>query len=178
MITRRDFVVALAAPLVLRAQPKALQARVKLDTERAISPIDPKIYGNFAEHLGRCIEGGIFDEGSPLSDAHGYRKDVIAAVKDLHVPILRWPGGNFSSNYNWTDGIGPRDQRPARLEMAWGTIENNRFGTHEFLDYVEALGIEPYVCANLGTGTWTEAQQWVEYCNVAEGTAMTKLRKQ
>jgi alpha-N-arabinofuranosidase len=102
----------------------------------------------------------------------------MQAVKDLDVTFLRWPGGNFSSNYNWKDGIGPRDQRPARLEMAWGTVESNRFGTHEFLDYTEALGIEPYICANLGTGTWTDAQQWVEYCNVADGTAMTKLRKQ
>jgi alpha-N-arabinofuranosidase len=87
------------------------------------------------------------------------------------------PGGNFSSNYNWKDGIGPRDQRPARLEMAWGTVESNRFGTHEFLDYTQALGIEPYICANLGTGSWSDAQRWVEYCNSAEDTAMTKLRR-
>ncbi len=177
MITRRSFGALAAAPLLLRAQPKALTARIRIDTGRTIAPIDPKIYGNFAEHLGRCIEGGIFDEGSPLSDSHGYRKDVMAAVKNLHVPILRWPGGNFSSNYNWMDGIGPRDQRPARLEMAWGTIENNRFGTHEFLDYSEMLGIEPYVAANFGTGTWLDAQQWVEYCNYPSGTAMTKLRQ-
>jgi alpha-L-arabinofuranosidase len=179
MISRRDFALtALAAPLALHGQTKALQARIKLDSDRKIGDIDPKIYGNFAEHLGRCIEGGLFEEGSPLADKNGYRKDVMQAVKDLDVTLLRWPGGNFSSNYNWKDGIGPRDQRPARLEMAWGTIESNRFGTHEFLDYVEALKIEPYICANLGTGTWTEAQQWVEYCNVADGTAMTRLRKQ
>ncbi|HCC57166.1 MAG TPA: alpha-N-arabinofuranosidase, partial [Solibacterales bacterium] len=177
MITRRTFATLAAAPLLLRAQPKALQARIRIDTERTIAPIDTKIFGNFAEHLGRCIEGGIFDEGSPLSDAHGYRKDVLAAVKDLHVPILRWPGGNFSSNYNWMDGLGPRDQRPARLEMAWGTIESNRFGTHEFLEYSELLGTEPYLAANFGTGTWLEAQQWVEYCNYPSGTAMTQLRK-
>jgi alpha-N-arabinofuranosidase len=182
MISRRDFALTMAAPLAvppgLHAQTKALQAKIRIDADRKIGDIDPKIYGNFAEHLGRCIEGGLFEEGSPLSDSKGYRKDVMQAVKDLDVTFLRWPGGNFSSNYNWKDGIGPRDQRPARLEMAWGTIESNRFGTHEFLEYTEALGIEPYVCANLGTGTWTEAQQWVEYCNVAEGTAMSKLRKQ
>jgi alpha-N-arabinofuranosidase len=179
MISRRDFAVSsLAIPFALRAQTKALQARIKIDSDRKISPIDPKIYGNFAEHLGRCIEGGLFEEGSALADSRGYRKDVMQAVKDLEVTQLRWPGGNFSSNYNWKDGIGPRDQRPPRLEMAWGTIESNRFGTHEFLDYTEALGIEPYVCANLGTGTWTDAQQWVEYCNVAAGTAMAGLRKQ
>jgi alpha-N-arabinofuranosidase len=181
MISRREFGLALvASPLVqpLRAQSRALQARIKIDSDRHIGDIDPKIYGNFAEHLGRCIEGGLFEEGSRLSDSNGYRKDVMKAVKDLDVTLLRWPGGNFSSNYHWRDGIGPRDQRPARLEMAWGTIEDNRFGTHEFLNYTEELGIEPYVCANLGTGTWNEVQQWVEYCNVAEGTAMAKLRRQ
>ncbi len=136
------------------------------------------IYGNFIEHLGRCIDGGIFEEKSPLSDANGFRKDVLEAVRKLNVTLLRWPGGNFSSNYHWSDGIGPRDQRPPRLEMAWGTVESNRFGTHEFLNYVETLGTEPYICANLGTGTWTEAQQWVEYCNSSEDTAMTRLRKQ
>ena len=181
MISRREFGLALvASPLVqpLRAQSRALQARIKIDPDRKIGDIDPKIYGNFAEHLGRCIEGGLFEEGSPLSDSNGYRKDVMQAVKNLDVTLLRWPGGNFSSNYHWMDGIGPRDKRPKRLEMAWGTIEDNRFGTHEFLNYTEMLGIEPYVCANLGTGTWNEAQQWVEYCNLAEGTAMTKLRRQ
>ena len=178
-ITRRAFSAALAAaPFVGRAGASSHGARVKIDTERVIGRIDPKIYGNFAEHLGRCIQGGLFDEGSPLSDANGYRKDVMEAVRNLDVTLLRWPGGNFSSNYNWMDGIGPRDQRPERLEMAWGTIENNRFGTHEFLNYVEMLGIDPYVCANLGTGTWLEAQQWVEYCNLDGGTAMTKLRQQ
>ncbi len=164
--------------MLLQAQIPALQARVKIDTERVIGEIDPKIYGNFLEHLGRCIQGGAFEEGSPLSDANGYRRDVLKAAKDLHVTLLRWPGGNFSSNYHWTDGIGPRDQRPRRLEMAWGTVEDNRFGTHEFLQYTENLGAEPYFCVNLGTGAWTEAQQWVEYCNSKEDTAMTRLRKQ
>ncbi len=177
--SRRTFSTALAAAAwTLRAQSSPAGARIRIDTERVIGDIDPKIYGNFIEHLGRCIEGGIFDEGSPLSDADGYRKDVLDASKKLGVTILRWPGGNFSSNYNWTDGIGPRDQRPRRLEMAWGTVEDNRFGTHEFLKYVELLGAEPYFCTNLGTGSWQQAQQWVEYCNSKEDTAMTRLRKQ
>ena len=101
----------------------------------------------------------------------------MEAIKGLNVTLLRWPGGNFASNYHWMDGIGPRDQRPKRLEMAWGTVESNRFGTHDFLNYSEMIGTQPYLCANLGTGTWNEAQQWVEYCNVAEGTAMADLRK-
>lgn len=182
MLTRRSFSRSLmAAPLaafVARAQPLPTRARIKIDTERAISDIDPKLYGNFLEHLGRCIEGGVFEEGSPLSDSHGFRQDVFDAAKKLNIGILRWPGGNFSSNYHWKDGIGPRDQRPPRLEMAWGTVESNRFGTHDFLEYAEMLGAEPYICANLGTGTWEEAQQWVEYCNSAEDTQMTRLRKQ
>jgi alpha-N-arabinofuranosidase len=163
---------------MLRAQQSPSRARIKIDTERVIGDIDPLIYGNFIEHLGRCIEGGVFDEGSPLADANGYRKDVLDAVKKLNVSILRWPGGNFVSNYHWMDGIGPRDQRPRRLEMAWGTVESNRFGTHEFLQYIDMVKTQPYICVNLGTGTWTEAQQWVEYVNSSQDTAMTRLRKQ
>ncbi len=179
MVSRRSFSKALAAaPWILKAQSGPLHARVKIDTERVIGDIDPKIYGNFAEHLGRCIDGGIFEEGSPLSDANGYRKDVLEAAKKLNVTQLRWPGGNFSSNYHWRDGIGPRDKRPRRLELAWGTVETNRFGTHEFLEYTEMLGAEPYICCNLGTGSWTEAQQWVEYVNGKEDTAVTRERKQ
>ena len=178
-ISRRQFAGSLAAaPFILKGQPSPLRARIKIDTERVIGDIDPLIYGNFIEHLGRCIDGGVFDEKSGLSDANGFRRDVLDSARKLNVTILRWPGGNFSSNYHWRDGIGPRDQRPPRLEMAWGTVESNRFGTHEFLQYAEMLGTQPYVCANLGTGTWTEAQQWVEYCNSAEDTAMTRLRKQ
>jgi alpha-N-arabinofuranosidase len=178
-LSRRSFALSLAAaPAILRAQQQPLRARVKIDTERVVGDIDPHIYGNFIEHLGRCIDGGVFQEGSPLADANGYRKDVFDAAKKLNVTQLRWPGGNFSSNYHWMDGIGPRNNRPARLEMAWGTVESNRFGTHEFLNYAEMMGTDPYVCCNLGTGSWNEAQQWVEYCNSAEDTAMTRLRKQ
>jgi alpha-L-arabinofuranosidase len=181
-ISRRNFSLsvagAAAGPEILRGQEGPIRARVKVDTERVIGDIDPLIYGNFIEHLGRCIDGGIFEEKSPLSDSYGFRRDVLDAARKLKVTQLRWPGGNFSSNYHWMDGIGPRDQRPPRLEMAWGTVESNRFGTHEFLDYVQQLGSEPYICANFGTGTWGEAQQWVEYCNSPEDTAMTRLRKQ
>ena len=178
MVSRRTFATGLlAAPFVMRAQSNPLRARVKIDTERVIGDIDPMIYGNFAEHLGRCIDGGIFEEGSRLSDANGYRKDVLEAATNLHVTQLRWPGGNFSSNYHWRDGIGPRDQRPPRLEMAWGTVESNRFGTHEFLDYCKLMGTEPYICTNMGTGTWTEAQEWVEYVNSPLDTAVTRERK-
>src|SRR5438876_4493505 len=108
-ISRRSFLAAsAAAPFILRGQQNPLRARVKIDTERVIGEIDPKIYGNFIEHLGRCIDGGVFEENSPLSDSNGYRKDVMEAVKGLNVMQLRWPGGNFVSNYHWMDGIGPR----------------------------------------------------------------------
>src|SRR3954469_19817356 len=178
-ISRRQFSALLAAaPALLQGrQTSAQAARIRLNSARTIGEIDPKLYGNFIEHLGRCIEGGIFEEGSRLSGKEGFRSDVLKAVQDLHVPLLRWPGGNFSSNYNWRDGIGPRESRPRRLEMAWGTIEDNRFGTHEFLDYVARIGAEPYICTNLGTGTWDEAQQWVEYVNFDGDTATTRLRK-
>ena len=113
MMTRREFSLALATPRCSPARNRRRFRRASRSIPSARSAhIDPKIYGNFAEHLGRCIEGGIFEEGSRLSDANGYRKDVMKAVKDLNVTQLRWPGGNFSSNYHWKDGIGPRDQRP------------------------------------------------------------------
>ena len=179
VLSRREMsALLLSAPALLEGNQTSLQAaRIKIDTERTIGEIDPKIYGNFLEHLGRCIEGGIFEENSPLSDKQGYRRDVEKAAKDLHVSLLRWPGGNFSSNYDWRDGIGPRDSRPRRLEMAWGTIEDNRFGTHEFLESTERIKAEPYICANLGTGSWEMAQQWVEYVNFDGDTAMTRLRR-
>lgn len=177
-LTRRGFSSALlAAPLLLKGKSSSSEALVKIDTERIIGAIDPKIYGNFAEMLGRCIYGGIYDPGNSLSDAQGFRKDVLKAARDLHVTLLRWPGGNFSSNYDWRDGIGPRESRPTRLDMAWGTTDDNRFGTHEFLEYCEMLATEPYLCANLGTGSWDEAQQWVEYCNYPGETTTTKLRQ-
>jgi len=167
----------LLMPAPAGGQAGTLGARIKIDTDRVVGPIDNLIYGNFIEHLGRCIEGGVFQENSPVSDTNGYRKDVLEAVKGLQVSILRWPGGNFASGYHWEDGIGPRDQRPARLELAWGTTESNRFGTDEFLNYCEMLGTQPYICVNLGTGSWDEAKFWVEYCNLQGGTRYSDLRK-
>jgi alpha-L-arabinofuranosidase len=141
------------------------EARIKIDTERTIGEVHPYLFGNFAEHLGRVIYGGIYEEGSPLSDAQGYRKDTMKAVQELGVSILRWPGGNFVSGYNWKDGIGPKDQRPARPDYAWGGVETNRFGTDEFLEYCERIGVEPYICINAGLGAIEDARNWVEYCN-------------
>lgn len=159
----------------LHAQPPT--AWIKVDTDRVIGEVHPHLFGNFAEHLGRCIYGGILDEGNPLSDADGFRKDVMAAVRGLGVTILRWPGGNFASGYNWKDGIGPRELRPVRPDHAWGDLEPNRFGTDEFLLYCERLGVEPYICINAGLGTIEDARQWVEYCNEARDTYWARQRR-
>jgi len=171
--------LGLAAVLLpVSAQPPAAPAaRIKLDTERVVGTIDPLLFGNFAEHLGRMIYGGIFEEGSPLADASGFRKDVLQAVRDLQVSILRWPGGNFCSGYDWQDGVGPRDQRPARLELAWNDVESNRFGTDEFLRYAGLIGAEPYICVNLGLGSIDDARHWVEYTNGTQDTALVRQRK-
>lgn len=152
-------------------------ARIKIDMERQIGEIDRNIYGNFIEHLGRCIYGGIYDEGSPLSDSDGFRKDVLEAARGLHIPLLRWPGGNFSSGYDWKDGIGPKDSRPRRWDTAWQSEESNRFGTDEFIQYCRKLGAEPYITVNMGTGTMQEAADWVEYCNATTNTYWANLRK-
>jgi len=163
------------APTPSPAQPVA--ARIKVDVDRTIGTVDPLLFGSFTEHLGRMIYGGIYEEGSPLSDDNGYRKDVLKAVKELGVTILRWPGGNFASNYNWYDGIGPKDLRPARLDLAWADVESNRFGTDEFLKYTELVGAEPYICVNLGLGTIDDARFWVEYTNSKQPTKWANQRR-
>jgi alpha-N-arabinofuranosidase len=155
----------------------AQSARIKIDIDRTIGEVDKNIYGNFVEHLGRCVYGGIYEEGSALSDPKGYRKDVMKAVKDLKPAVVRYPGGNFVSNYNWLDGVGPVTERVPRLELAWATLESNRFGTNEFVEYARAIGTEPYISVNMGTGTIEEARRWVEYCNVKEGPFYAELRK-
>ncbi|MGI8914900.1 MAG: hypothetical protein ACR2JY_14145 [Chloroflexota bacterium] len=153
-------------------------AMIKIDLSRRLGTIDHRIFGGFIEHLGRCIYGGIFEEGSPLSDAAGFRSDVLTAAQALRIPVLRWPGGNFVSGYHWQDGIDPVGQRPRRLDLAWHVEESNRFGTDEFMQYCQALGTEPYLCVNMGTGTQDEAQGWAEYCNGVGNTHYANLRRE
>jgi alpha-N-arabinofuranosidase len=160
-----------------RGQSAKPEARIKVDTERTIGQVHPHVFGNFAEHLGRCIYGGLYEENSPLSDSEGYRKDVLEAIRGLGVTLLRWPGGNFVSGYNWKDGIGPKDQRPTRPDQAWGDLESNRFGTDEFLRYCEKLSIDPYICINAGLGSINEAREWVEYCNEPRHTSWADERR-
>jgi alpha-L-arabinofuranosidase len=139
--------------------------RIVIDPGRPLGTVDRNVFGGFIEHLGRCVYGGIYDEGSPLADQRGFRADVLGLLRDLRLGVLRWPGGNFVSNYHWADGIGPREARPRRRELAWGGEESNRFGTDEFLAYCSELGVAPYICLNMGTGTLAEALEWIEYCN-------------
>ena len=164
---------SLCYPLLSQAQ----NARIKIDIDRTIGEVDPHIYGNFVEHLGRCVYGGIFDTASALADKNGFRKDVLDAIKQLHPTIVRYPGGNFVSNYNWLDGVGPKSERVPRMELAWGTLETNQFGTNEFMAFAKAVGTDPYFTVNMGTGTIEEARRWVEYCNVKEGPYYAELRK-
>jgi alpha-L-arabinofuranosidase len=152
-------------------------AVIKLDLDRVLGSVDRRILGGFTEHLGRCVYGGVFDEGSPLSDADGFRTDVIEAVRRLKPPLLRWPGGNFVSGYHFADGIGPVGSRPRRKDLAWHTEESNRFGTDEFMRYCELVGAEPYLCVNMGTGTMDEAHDWVEYCNGTGDTYWANQRR-
>jgi len=152
-------------------------SRIAISPSRPLGAIDRKVFGGFVEHLGRCIYGGLYEEGSPLSDQRGFRKDVLGLLRDVRLGTLRWPGGNFASNYHWQDGIGPRDTRPRRPDLAWGGEEPNRFGTDEFLAYCAELGTEPYICLNMGTGTLGEALAWVEYCNSAANTYWAARRR-
>ncbi|MEI6875163.1 MAG: alpha-N-arabinofuranosidase, partial [Spirochaetota bacterium] len=147
-------------------------SKIKVDAERIIGKVDPLIYGHFIEHLGRCIYGGVLDDsGAP-------RKGLAAAMQKIRPSIIRWPGGCFADGYHWRDGIGPKDQRPIRPNLAWHNAdETNRFGTDEFIAYSRSIGAEPYICANVGSGSPEEAADWVEYCNGTGNTTYAKMRR-
>ncbi|ESK91159.1 glycoside hydrolase family 51 protein [Moniliophthora roreri MCA 2997] len=154
---------------------------IHIDPSRHISRVDPRIYSGFTEHMGRCIYGGIYepDNQHGLADPKtGLRKDVLATLKELNVPIFRYPGGNFVSSYRWQDGIGPKHLRPRRPELAWLTEESNQFGTDEFMAFCREMGAEPYICLNMGTGTLEDALAWLEYCNSSANTHYANLRRQ
>jgi alpha-L-arabinofuranosidase len=166
--------------LTAQAKPAASSvsaARVYVDSRRTIAPIDRNLFGSFLEHLGRAIYEGIYDPGSRLSDSDGFRKDVMEEVKHLGVPIIRYPGGNFVSGYNWLDGVGPKKDRPTVLDKAWNSLNSNQFGTNEFLAWCKEVGTEPLMGLNLGTGTPEQAADLVEYCNVEKGTRWSDLRR-
>jgi alpha-N-arabinofuranosidase len=149
---------------------------IVIDPARVSGEIDRNIFGGFAEHLGRCIYGGIYESGSPLADKDGFRTDVLAALRRLGMPVIRYPGGNFASGYRWRDGVGPASERPARTDLAWHDIETNLFGTNEFVGFCRKLGTEPYLVVNCGDSDMREARDWVEYCNGTRDTALARLR--
>ena len=154
-----------------------LKAIVNADIKKG--KINKNIYGHFSEHLGRCIYEGIWvGEDSEIPNIKGYRIDVLEALKKLKVPVLRWPGGCFADEYHWMDGIGPREKRPCMINTHWGgVVENNHFGTHEFMEFCEMIGAEPYISGNLGSGTVQEMQQWVEYITFDGKSPMADLRR-
>ncbi len=141
--------------------------------------INKNIYGHFSEHLGGCIYGGYWvGEDSPIPNTRGIRNDVVKALKNIKIPVLRWPGGCFADEYHWKDGIGPRDKRPTMINTHWGNvIENNHFGTHEFLDLCEQLDCEPYICGNVGSGSVREMQEWIEYITFEGKSPIADLRR-
>jgi alpha-N-arabinofuranosidase len=148
-------------------------ALIKIDLDRKTGAIDPNIYGSFLESPRR----GLYEPSTPLADENGFRKDLIALIKELKVPVVRWPGGNFVSGYNWEDGIGPKDKRPVRQDLAWNRLETNEMGTDEYVKFCKLIGAENYICINAGTGTFDDARHWVEYCNYPKGTYYSDLRR-
>jgi alpha-L-arabinofuranosidase len=154
-------------------------ATIALRADQPGATINRNIYGQFAEHLGRCVYEGMWvGPDSPIPNTRGLRNDVIAALRELHIPVLRWPGGCFADEYHWKDGIGPREKRPSMINTCWGgLVENNHFGTHEFMDLCELIGSEPYISGNVGSGTVQEMMEWVEYLTSAAESPMANLRR-
>ncbi len=171
--------VLTALVLVAFTLSGSAQNRVVVRADQPGAKIDKAIYGHFAEHLGHCIYGGIYvGENSDIPNVKGFRSDVTGALKDLSVPLIRWPGGCFADTYHWMDGIGPKEQRPSIINVHWGGVtENNSFGTHEFLDFCELVGADAYVNLNVGSGTVREAAEWIEYVTSTNESPMTSLRK-
>ncbi len=161
------------------APAESLRTSVTVRTDQPGSVIEPAIYGQFAEHLGRGIYEGVWvGESSPIPNTRGLRNDVLAALKELGVPVLRWPGGCFADEYHWRDGIGPRHQRPTRINTSWGgVVDDNSFGTHEFMDFAELIGAEVYVNGNVGTGSPREMAEWVEYMTADNNSTLAQLRR-
>src|SRR4249920_572334 len=159
------------------AQAGPGSARAVIQPLRASGAFDRRLLGSFLEHLGRAIYTGVYQPGSTLADARGFRTDVVREVKTLGVPIVRYPGGNFVSGYNWLDGVGPKAQRPTVLDRAWNSLETNQFGTNDFIDWCRLVGTEPLLGMNFGTGTAETAVAYVEYCNLERGTKWSDLRR-
>ena len=153
-----------------------MKAKITLAGELKIGEIDRRVFGSFIEHLGRAVYGGIYEPGHPMADENGLRMDVIKMINELNVPIVRYPGGNFVSGYNWEDGVGPLELRPPRLELAWGVTEPNKFGTNEFMQWCKKANTSPMMAVNLGTRGPDEARALVEYCNHKGNSKYSDMR--
>ena len=153
------------------------QAKIIIDKDFQVSPIDRRIYGSFIEHLGRAVYGGIYQPGHPTADEQGFRKDTLELVKEIGVPVVRYPGGNFVSGYKWEDGVGPKQERPKRIELAWTVVETNEVGLNEFSDWAKKADTDVMMAINLGTRGVAEAMELLEYCNLDQGTYYSELRK-
>lgn len=168
------------APLSLLAGT----ATIKIDVAQVVDAVDPRIYGVFMEPIGfnrpelkfNTLYGPLYDPASPLADEHGFRKDMLDAARELQITNMRWPGGNFVAGYDWRDGIGPKDKRPRRMELAWGVVESNQVGTDEWVQLNQLIGSENVVCINMGTGTLDDARTWVQYCNAPAGSTWADKR--
>lgn len=154
-----------------------MKAHVVIHRDFRIADIDDRLYSSFLEHLGRAIYGGIYEPGHPTADEHGFRKDVIELVRELNSPYCRYPGGNFVSAYNWEDGVGPRAERPVRLDLAWRTRESNQIGVNEFVDWCRKANTKPMLAVNLGSRGLDAARNFLEYCNHPSGTYWSDLRR-
>lgn len=155
-----------------------MQSQLIIHKEKIISEIDPRLYGSFIEHMGRAVYEGIYEPSHPTANKQGFRKDVIELVNELNIPLVRYPGGNFVSGYNWEDGIGPVEKRPRKLDLAWKTTETNEVGLHEFMQWADEVNAEVNMAVNLGTRGIDEARNLVEYCNFEGGTYWSDLRKE
>ncbi len=153
-----------------------LQAQLTIDPAFRVAPVRRRTFGTFVEHLGRCVYTGIYEPGHPTADEDGFRGDVLALTRELGVSTVRYPGGNFVSGYRWEDGIGPRANRPRRLDLAWHSTETNEVGVDEFMRWTRLAGVEPMMAVNLGTRGVQEALDLLEYCNIRSGTALSDLR--
>ncbi|XCP83475.1 alpha-N-arabinofuranosidase [Roseburia hominis] len=153
------------------------KAKIVCSKSFIIGEIDPRLYGSFLEHMGRVIYTGIYEPGNENSDEEGFRKDVLQKVKEMQVTSVRYPGGNFVSTYHWEDGVGPKEGRPHKLELAWKSIETNEFGTNEFMSWAKKAGVQPIFTVNLGTRGIEEAAHYIEYCNFPAGTKYSEMRR-
>jgi len=179
MKTTSVILLSLATLLAAGNSPAQVNT-LTIHADQGKTTISKNIYGHFSEHLGRCIYEGIWvGEDSSIPNTRGIRNDVVAALKIIKVPNLRWPGGCFADEYHWKDGIGPRAKRPSIINTHWGgVVENNHFGTHEFMDFCEMIGTEPVICGNVGSGTVQEMMEWVEYLTSDADSRLAALRRQ